>query len=128
MNKLLTFSTALLFALTTSTFAADLSGVYDCKGHAPSEKEYTDGVLTISKSGALYDFSWQFAKENSYTKGKGVFNKEDDNTVAVLFTIEKPTPKETGVILYKTTDDGIKGTAIINGKTTLGGETCIKRK
>ena|SRR5438105_1110727 len=128
MKNLLTFSTALLFAFTTSTFAANLSGVYDCKGHAPSEKKYTDGVLTISKSGKLYDFSWQFPKENSNTKGKGVFNKEDDSTVAVLFTIEKPTPKETGVIIYKTTDDGIKGTAIIGGKTTLGGETCIKRK
>ncbi len=128
MKNILTLSTALLFAFTTCAFAADISGVYDCKGHAPSEKEYTDGVLTVSKSGNLYDFAWKFAKENSNTKGKGVFNTEDDNTVAVLFTIEKPTPKETGVIIYKTTADGIKGTAIIEGKTTLGGETCIKRK
>lgn len=128
MKKILTLSTALLFGLSTSIFAADLSGVYDCKGHAPSEKEYTDGVLTVSKSGKIYDFSWQFAKEHSNTKGKGVFNEDDDSTVAVLFTIEKPTPKETGVIIYKTTNDGIKGTAIISGKNTLGGETCIKRK
>ncbi|HSW93656.1 MAG TPA: hypothetical protein VLJ15_04785 [Gammaproteobacteria bacterium] len=128
MKKLSLFFTTLVFAFTTSTFAADLSGVYDCKGHAPSEKEYTDGVLTVSRSGGLYDFSWQFAKEKSNTKGKGVFNKEDENTVAVLFTIEKPLPKETGVIIYKTTSDGIKGTAIIGGKSTSGGETCIKRK
>jgi hypothetical protein len=128
MKNILTLSTALLLTFTSAAFAADLSGVYDCKGHAPSEKKYTDGVLTVSKSGTLYDFSWQFAKENSHTQGKGVFNKEDDSTVAVLFTIEQPTPKETGVIIYKTTADGIKGTAIMDGKTTLGGETCVKRK
>jgi len=128
MKTLLSLSTAFLFTITSSAYAADLSGIYDCKGHAPSEKEYTDGVLTITKSGSLYDFSWQFAKENSNTKGKGVYNKEDDSTVAVLFTIQKPKPKETGVVIYKTTDDGIKGTAIIAGKSTLGGETCIKRK
>lgn len=128
MKRLFSFTTALLFTISSSVFAADLSGTYDCKGHAPSGKEYTDGVLTVSKSGNMYDFSWQFASENSNTTGKGVANKEDDNTVAVLFTIQKPTPKETGVIIYKTTDDGIKGTAIVEGKTTLGGETCVKRK
>lgn len=128
MKNIVSLLVTFLFFASSSVFAADLSGTYDCKGHAPSEKEYTDGVLTITKSKDVYDFSWKFAKENSNTEGKGVYNPEDDSTVAVLFTIQKPTPKETGVIIYKTTNDGIKGTAIIKGKTTLGGETCIKRK
>lgn len=128
MKKALTLTTALLFAVSAPAFSKDFSGTYDCKGHAPSEKEYTDGVLTVSKSGNFYDFSWKFAKERSHTKGIGVFNKEDEDTVAVLFTIEKPIPKKMGVIIYKATDDGMKGTAIIKGRATLGGETCVQRK
>lgn len=125
MKKIL-LTAITMFSITTA-FAFDLSGTYNCKGHAPGGKEYTDGFLTITKSDNLYDFSWKFAKENSHTTGKGVYNPEDDNTIAVLFTIQKPTPKQTGVIIYKASDNTIKGTAIIDGKTLIGGETCTKK-
>lgn len=127
MKKILALSTAFLFAISSPLFAGDFSGTYDCKGHAPGGKEYTDGVLNIQKNGSLYDFAWTFGTEKQSTKGVGVYNSEDDNTVAVLFTFQPPTPKETGVIIYKMDGNNIKGNAILEGKTLIGGESCVKR-
>lgn len=125
---LLALSTALLLSTATVSIAAtDISGTYDCKGHAPGGQEYTDGVLKVTKSDSLYNFDWTFASEKSHTTGSGVYNNEDDSSVAVLFTIQKPTPKETGVIIYKISGNTIKGTAILQGKKLLGGETCTKK-
>lgn len=75
----------------------------------------------------LYDFAWKFTSENKSTKGVGVFNPEDDSSVAVLFTFQPPTAKESGVIIYKMDGNTIKGNAILAGKKLLGGESCIKR-
>jgi hypothetical protein len=126
-TAILCYITAFLFFAATSAFAIDISGTYICQGHAPGGEEYTDGVLTVIKSKNLYDFTWTFPKEKSSTKGTGVYNTEDESSIAVLFTFQPPTPKEIGVIIYKVSNGTIKGNAILSGKKIIGGEICTKK-
>ncbi len=113
---------------SASTNSANMSGVYQCTGTDPFQKNtYSFQLVTIIKNGDVYNVQWQDASGTPIMIGTGVTHPDLNNTFAVLYW---PLNKSYYMLgLYAVKPDGsLQSRWIVNGQVLVGSETCKKTK
>jgi hypothetical protein len=109
-----------LIALPAAALAADLEGVYGCKGTNPGGAGEYEGTVSIAKNDATYNVVW-FIGSQVYL-GVGIF---DGESFSVAYT--DAGKSFFGIVVYKVDGKKLKGVWAMQGGAKTGTETLTKR-
>jgi len=118
--KHLVLALFLLITFSTLAAAADIEGVYACKGTNPGGGGSYEGTVAIVKNGDVFNVTWNIGAQ-IYT---GVGLLEGDKFSVGYSDVQKTW---FGVVVYKILDKTLSGTWAMQGGNKTGIETLTKK-
>lgn len=117
---------ALLIGFSSSLYAIppDITGTYQCNGYDPFGKVTYTNPLAITRINDTYNFQWIATTGSPLVLGTGLFHKNMDNAIAVVFW----DPRQNdyfGTEIFQVLPDGtLNANWVLQGQNLIGTETC----
>lgn len=113
---------------STLSAGQDISGSYRCEGNDFTGKSPYTSPATVTRNGDTFIFQWLNANGYPYNDGTGIYNKNTNNVMAVVFW-DPSKPDSFGTLIYQVQSDGsLVGNWVYKGSNQVGTETCTKTK
>ncbi len=115
----------LITIMSSSAYAENFIGTYQCKGYDPYLKKDYAGTVLIEQQNTVYKITMKYDTGQKYHATGGQYNNE---LLSVVFQDEKDL-KRVGLEQYQVQSDKktMGGFWVYLGKDLLGQETCIRQ-
>ena len=131
IHQLLLIIAACMMSVSAFSAAAnlpDVTGNYQCQGYDPYGKSNYSNPVSVTKNGETYSFQWLSSKGYPFILGTGVFNKNVNNVISVVFWDPKKADYF-GTELFEIKSDGsLQAFWTLQAENLIGTESCTKKK
>jgi hypothetical protein len=115
---------AIAFSSSVYAIPPDITGNYRCNGYDPYGKISYTNPITITQVNNVYNFQWLATSGNSLILGTGLFNKNVDTVLSVVFWDPKE-PSYFGTEIFQILPDGtLNANWVLQGHNLIGSESC----